>query len=61
VIILPTEPRPAELPDRERLDALLEELLRLGLGDVDLHVTLRQIDGRLREVVVIELMLGDDA
>jgi hypothetical protein len=61
VIILPTEPHPAELPDRARLDALLEELLRLGLGEVDLHVTLRQIDGRLREVVVIELMLEDDA
>jgi hypothetical protein len=61
VIILPTEPHPAELPDRARLDALLEDLLRLGLGEVDLHVTLRQIDGRLREVVVIELMLEDDA
>jgi hypothetical protein len=60
VIILPTERRPTELRDRARLDALLEELLRLGLGDVDLHVTLRRIDGRLREVVVIELMLEDD-
>lgn len=62
MIIVPTAPAEGtESRGRVRLDEVVGELLRLGLSDVDVHLRHRRVDGEWRDVVVVELTLGDES